>query len=111
MTDEQIIKALECCQSNDNKTCRRCYFRQDRYCRETMAGYALDLINRQKAEIERLGKESADKERAYNEEYILRKELQSENESLKEAIKELRREMSYMSSPNTIGDRHEMGCW
>ena len=37
--------------------------------------------------------------------------LRAENEMLKEALKDLRREMSYMSSPNTIGDRHEMGCW
>ena len=37
--------------------------------------------------------------------------LRTENEMLKEALKDLRREMSYMSSPNTIGDRHEMGCW
>lgn len=36
---------------------------------------------------------------------------QAEIESLKDALKDLKREMSYMSSPNTIGDRHEMGCW
>ena len=54
LTDEQIINALECCKYNDNKTCRYCCFRHDRYCREIMAGNALDLINRQKAEIERL---------------------------------------------------------
>lgn len=35
----------------------------------------------------------------------------AEIESLKDAIKDLRREMSYMVNPNTIGDRHEMGCW
>lgn len=46
LTDKEIVKALECCHSNDNKTCRGCYFRRDRYCRETMAKHSLDLINR-----------------------------------------------------------------
>lgn len=29
----------------------------------------------------------------------------------KAEIERLKLEMSYMKSPNTIGDRHEMGCW
>lgn len=37
--------------------------------------------------------------------------LKAENERLKDENRKLRNEMSYMSSPNTIGDRHEMGCW
>ena len=37
-------------------------------------------------EVDRLQKECDSKEKAYTEEYILRKELKSENESLKEAI-------------------------
>ena len=57
---------------------------------------ALDLINRQKAEIERLEKEIKDKERVYNDEFCLRKEWQTKcRELLKdkqttkfEAIKE-----------------------
>lgn len=43
MTDNEIIKALECCSEN-----------QHRYCRRECMKEALDLINRQKAEIERL---------------------------------------------------------
>lgn len=35
----------------------------------------------------------------------------AKNLALKEEIKKLRLDMSYMTSPNTIGDRHEMGCW
>ena len=54
LTDEQIKNAMVCCKDNNKKTCRYCCFRHDRYCREIMAGNALDLINRQKAEIERL---------------------------------------------------------
>ena len=39
--------------------------------------------------------------------------LKAENESLQEAVKDLRLEMSYMIKPNTFGfgDRHEMGNW
>ena len=42
---------------------------------------------------------------------ILINRLQAENDGLKAKIDKLKLEMSYMSSPNTIGDRHEMGCW
>jgi hypothetical protein len=37
--------------------------------------------------------------------------MKAENNRLKEENRKLRNEMSYMSRPNTIGDRHEMGCW
>jgi hypothetical protein len=37
--------------------------------------------------------------------------MKAENKALKEEIRKLRLEMSYMHNPNTIGDRHEMGCW
>ena len=46
---------------------------------------ALNLINRQKAEIERLEKEIKDKEKVYNDEFCLRKEWQTKcRESHKE---------------------------
>lgn len=47
MTDEQIIKALECC-GNQMFSCT------DKQCKAKVMGDALDLVNRQKAEIERL---------------------------------------------------------
>ena len=37
--------------------------------------------------------------------------MKAENEALKKEISRLRLEMSYMKSPNTIGDSHEMGAW
>ena len=49
----------------------------------TLAKKYENIINRQKTEIERLQAET----------------------------KKLKRDISYMSNPNTIGDRHEMGCW
>lgn len=37
--------------------------------------------------------------------------LKEENAALKAENARLRQEMSYMKSPNEIGDRHEMGSW
>ena len=53
--DNEIIKALECC--NTAKTehrCDICPFYEDERCTVSMLDSAVDLINRQKAEIERL---------------------------------------------------------
>lgn len=54
MTDEQIIKALEHCSNTDR--CQGCVFnnRRDATCINNLMRHALDLINRQKAEIEKL---------------------------------------------------------
>lgn len=68
MTDKEIIKALE---------------RMSREDPEGFSSDVLDLIKRQKAEIER---------------------LKAENNKLK-------LDMSYMIKPNTIGNVHEMGAW
>ena len=53
MTDEQIVKALECCVGN--YPCRECPY-DNKGCE--IEPDALDLINRQKAEIERLNEEN-----------------------------------------------------
>lgn len=60
MTDEQIIKALECCATDDGDDCSQCPYGNIVYksgsggCVNRCRKDALDLINRQKAEIERL---------------------------------------------------------
>ena len=59
LTDNEIIKALECCipQHNNNKTCEDCPLDTHRaktdglWCDTILMQNALDLINRQKAEI------------------------------------------------------------
>ena len=54
MTDNDIIEGLRCC--NDG-LCEMCPYHEDEFiadCREQNGNDALDLINRQKAEIERL---------------------------------------------------------
>ena len=61
MTDNDIIKALECCQSAYDMNCAYCdyKFRKPKCislntCESIMKADVLDLINRQKTEIERL---------------------------------------------------------
>lgn len=54
MTDEQIIKALECCVAETEDACAICPLHNDRWCTSTRENATLALINRQKEEIERL---------------------------------------------------------
>ena len=55
MTDEQIIKALDCCHSELGNMCSICPLLDpdDDYCEDELHKNALNLINRQKAENER----------------------------------------------------------
>lgn len=53
MTDNEIIKALECCSGLDG--CKECPAKEyNLECSDVLKFNALKLINRQKAEIERL---------------------------------------------------------
>ena len=59
MEDKDIIKALELCKTKGVADCKECCFRIDENeinsnCVNELCENALDLINRQKAEIERL---------------------------------------------------------
>ena len=55
MTDNEIIKALECCASVDDGCLTDCpLYDGDDSCFSTLLKPILDLINRQQAEIERL---------------------------------------------------------
>ena len=59
MTDNEIIKALECCLSGKDydTACMKCPIEPICESDDILLKYALDLINRQKAENERLEKE------------------------------------------------------
>jgi len=57
-TDDEIIKALRCCKGDDIP-CESCPYSDLGSCESAMAKDALVLINRQKAEIERLQKTGA----------------------------------------------------
>jgi uncharacterized protein (UPF0335 family) len=56
LTDNEIIKALECCNKPIGQAeCKKCsYFETENSCAEKLINDTVDLINRQKAEIERL---------------------------------------------------------
>lgn len=59
MTDTEIIKALECCIVDDyykirNALCAKCAYSRYNECKRRLQLDTLDLLNRQKAEIERL---------------------------------------------------------
>ncbi len=63
LTDEEIIRAQECCYLYPHKftnECRECEIAnivkdmEDKTCQEFLAEQTLDLINRQKAEIDKL---------------------------------------------------------
>lgn len=59
LTDNEIIKALECHTGNNSKRCQVCpYTIYGCYCLDHLHPDLLDLINRQKAEIEKLEKEN-----------------------------------------------------
>lgn len=100
MTDEQIIKALECCATDDGDDCFQCPYGNIVYkpgnggCVNRCRKDAIDLINRQKIEIEGLQERIS-----YLEESIdcSRKEcnklLQKLQQAKSEAIKEFAREL------------------
>lgn len=114
MTDEQIISALEWCEHFENNLVLSGRIGE----KFTLALQALQTIrqvlkdfNRQKAENEKKNTEIdilIEKKDTLQDE---NSELMAEVERLKEEIKDLKREMSYAVYPNTIGDKHEMGCW
>ena len=55
MTDEDIIKALECCEGKEGVSyCQRCPFYEYDNCVHHMSQNSRELINRQKAEIKQM---------------------------------------------------------
>ena len=59
MTDNEIIKALECCSWQDEKNCSKCPLDKketNTFCTVDLMKNTLELINRQKAEIKELNR-------------------------------------------------------
>ena len=54
LSDNEIIKALECCIHDDYDYCKECPYLKNKPCHEGLIQDAFDLINRQKEEIESL---------------------------------------------------------
>ena len=53
-TDEEIIRNYEWCIGCTPDRCRECTMDEEGFCEEELQDLVLDLINRQKAEIEKL---------------------------------------------------------
>lgn len=89
MTDNEIIKAMQCVIGNDVK-CSECTYQKVLpfpSCRRKCAKNALDLINRQKAEIESLKHRKTELQ-------IRNQELQHEkSEAIKEFAEKLKEEI------------------
>lgn len=119
MTDNEIKKALECCQYEGVTTCRDCpmfYTHEfdneiDFDCGKYIYGRALNLINRQEAEIEKLKAMvnaeldtihslGDDYERVLEEEPILIQKAKAE--AVKEFAERVK-DMTILSTLNTIG--------
>lgn len=81
LTDEEIVKALECCISQD-ANCNDCAFLNSRKDCNNVYVYTLDLIQRQKAEIERQNKD-------YIELDLECRELRTKVDELTEQLKDL----------------------
>ena len=77
MTDNEIIKALECCGSNgwgekDERPCDKCPMQDCEDCEVELPDYALGLVNRQKERIEELEKSELSKAMTFNSDTIKR---------------------------------------
>ena len=87
MTDKEIIKALE---HHQKHTCFECPLRDnEKSCSATISTLALDLINRQQAEIERFEQENLGLKDGFFQKHYKEKESQ-ELLAVKEALKKAR---------------------
>lgn len=101
LSDTETIKFLECCSSNDTDSCLSCPLHiSDTLCENMPFKEILDLINRLKAENERLTKEAtqfADIGKMYSE---------IKSEARKEFAERLKRRMGFCDLPNVIVRDH-----
>lgn len=79
ITDDEIIKALECC-GNQMYSCT------DKQCKAKTLGNALDLINRQKADYDKLYKSYLKNQEIFAEQSLENERLKAEIERLQKAI-------------------------
>lgn len=92
-TDEEIVKALECC--NDNGGCDNCPFDGAVYedeppCVDKLHEAICDLINRQKAEIEKLHEVNADLNESLRLAAEANKDMKIELDAMRGAAKSLK---------------------
>ena len=103
MEDKEIIKALECCAEIDRVSCDFCSFNKECDCVVELTKHALDLINRQKSEIERLthSYSLADAERVANVKGFTETIATTKSDAVKEFADRLTNEAQTMQSLKT----------
>ena len=111
-TDEQIIKALKCIEDEDRILCEECAFSNVETafrCRKFAAKAALDLINRQKAEIDELKAKSAKWTEHKDEKYtcIAGK---SEEQRLLHLVNKLTEEVERLKAIEAIEEKEHQYC-
>lgn len=97
MNDSEIIKALECCISTEKGSCQKKKCPMINECRTDIKSaekYALDLITRQKAEIERLQEKYS---RTMDGLKAVLAERADHSEAIKEFVSELIKKAGYES--------------
>lgn len=114
MTDNEIIKALEYCNTDVREnTCPKCAFYKKHRCSTLMLNAVSDRINRQKAEIERLKAENKSIRYCYEQEKFYNNQLAESCEknckhfnmtTRAEAIKEFAERLKRTSIGLEIGD-------
>lgn len=114
MTDNEIIKALEYCNTDVREnTCPKCAFYKKHRCSTLMLNAVSDLLNRQKAEIERLKAENKSIRYCYEQEKFYNDTLAESCEknckhfnmtTRAEAIKEFAERLKRTSIGLEIGD-------
>jgi hypothetical protein len=110
MTDEQILQAFNYCFGEAQGTCKECPF--NKYtgdcCETELQGAAVDLINRLKADNERLKigtKNLVDKQRLYKENVQATREFQIE-QAKTEAHKEFAERLKANAVTVKIGEQN-----
>ena len=96
MTDEQIIKALDCCHSELGNMCSICplFDADNDYCEDELHKSTLDLISRQKAEIKRITEKYNCQQTVYVDlSKIINEQAEELKQAKSEAIKEFAREL------------------
>lgn len=98
MTDNEIIKALKCCNKPIREnSCTECAFYHSGRCSHNMLKATLDLINRQKAAIERLNAKIAERDKTnfytMGQLRLAREKLATaKSETIKEFVQKLKEE-------------------
>lgn len=96
MTDEQIIKALDCCSTDVREnTCPKCAFYKKHRCSTLMLNAVSAIINRQKVEIEELRSDKIIAERHEKDARDLFVDCTRQLEEAKAEIESLKRGVTF----------------